>query len=97
MNQHKQDEFNQAVVALRKAMDARDYGDKPEDVALAYLQQEHRTNQQTLMRIVLVPFIRAFATYGETHYVDLRSEASVALAKSILEHVPEEDLGLPFI
>jgi len=60
-----------------------------------FMDREHRTLQQGFTR-VLVAWIRHLASLKENWY-DLRNEASVKLAKKIMESVPYESLFLPFI
>jgi hypothetical protein len=57
------------------------------------IRREHRTNQQTLVREILIPTIRAMAEQG----TDPRNEASVNLCKKLLAVIEEDGAALPYI
>lgn len=65
----------------------------PKKVALEKMMREHRTLQQNMMRFFLM-FVEMMA---EQQMFDMRNEASVKLAKSILANVPEQDRQLPYV
>ena len=56
--------------------------------------REHKTLQQSFMREVILPYIEALSL--SKNYDD-RNEASVALAKAIMERTTEAERCLPFI
>ena len=56
------------------------YSRKPKEVAVSKMIRDHRTCQQGMMRFFM-QFVEAMATNGH----DLRNEASVELAKAIME------------
>ena len=60
------------------------------------LRREHRTNQQALMREIIVPSIKHWAYCKEEEIYDLRNEATVTTCKKIVESVEDLDY-LPFI
>ena len=55
--------------------------------------REHRTLQQSFMREIILPYLEALSM---SNYDD-RNEASVALAKTIMERTTEDERRLPFI
>lgn len=57
------------------------------------MQSEHLTLQQTFMRFVLA-WIKAQAN---PRYIDGRNEASVNLAKAIMDHIEDEAFCLPLV
>lgn len=64
----------------------------PRRVAIAKLMREHRTIQQNMMR-----FCMSFIENMAQQQPDLRNEASVALAKKIMQTTDSQDRALPFI
>lgn len=54
--------------------------DKPKRLAVAQLMREHRTIQQNMMRFVMF-FVEAMSQQS----FDLRNEASIELAKAIMQ------------
>ena len=56
--------------------------------------REHRTIQQSFMREIIVPYLKALS---ETTYYDVRNEASMNLAKAIMQRTTEDERCLPFI
>lgn len=64
----------------------------PKGVALDNLMREHRTIQQSMMR-----FCMAFIARMADQRSDLRNEASVELAKQIMERTDYEKRALPTI
>lgn len=64
----------------------------PKSVALEKMMREHRTIQQNMMRFCLA-FIAKMA--DQNH--DFRNEASVKLAKEIMERTEYESRALPYI
>lgn len=64
----------------------------PKAVALDRMMRDHRTIQQNMMR-----FVMAFIAKMSEQNSDLRNEASVALAKQIMERTDYEARSLPMI
>ncbi len=60
-----------------------------------YIASEHRTTQQNIMRLMLA-IIRGLAENFDKGYYDDRNEATVRLAKKIVESIEGED-ALPLI
>jgi hypothetical protein len=61
----------------------------------AGLSSQHRTLQQTIMRL-FIRWLEDLAELPEDRH-DARNEASVRFAKSVMQNVPEEDRWLPYI
>ena len=55
---------------------------------------EHRTIQQSFLREVVMPYIRALS---KSTYWDDRNESTVTLAKAIMERTTDEERRLPYI
>ena len=56
--------------------------------------REHKTLQQSFMREIIMPYLKALS---ETTNYDDRNEASVNLAKAIMQRTTEDERCLPFI
>ena len=56
--------------------------------------REHRTLQQSFMREIIMPYLKALS---ETTNYDDRNEASVNLAVAIMQRTTEDERCLPFI
>ena len=81
-----------AFEALVNELESGDRKGVADAVKLA-IRRTHRTHQQLFMKLVLVPALQQFAEGGS----DLRNQASVSLAKTLLAAVVQEDIYLPFI
>lgn len=66
------------------------------DIFQTYLKGQHRTLQQAFMRGVIMPALRYFASLKESEY-DLRNEASVMLARRMIDAADSESSSLPLV
>ena len=69
-----------------------DMRNKPKEAAIDKMMRDHRTIQQKMMG-----FCMAFIERMAEQESDLRNEASVRLAKQIMERTDYEARALPFI
>jgi hypothetical protein len=63
---------------------------------VAAFKREHRTNQQTFIREVVIPILEDLAGLPEGHY-DLRNEGAVEFARVALRAREEARVGLPLV
>jgi hypothetical protein len=57
------------------------------------VKRDHRTNQQTFMKLVGMFIIE----YAKTEHYDARNEAAVKLCQKIIDKVPPENMSLPLV
>jgi len=79
--------FGRAISSFVNNMD-----DDPQIEAAQIMARDHRTLQQNTMRFFMM-FVAEMALQEHT---DARNDASVRLAKKIME-IPERDRALPYI
>jgi len=59
--------------------------------------RQHRTLQQSFVKVVVLPILAQLAEAHETGRVDMRNQAAAALAAKFLAAVKEDELYLPLI
>lgn len=90
-------QLEQTMRNLFSSMNAMDNESfKTIDVLRAW-NMEHRTLQQSLVRVVIIPILKRLAQAHKDKAFDARNEASCALAAKMLAAVTEDDLYLPFV
>lgn len=67
--------------------------DEPTEIFVEQMTREHRTLQQNMTKLA-VEWLKQMA---KTEMFDLRNQASVELAKKLLEGKTEYDLALPTV
>jgi len=89
--------MREAIAALMHSLNVMG-GEKEKTVdMLDVFRMEHRTMQQSLMRVVVIPLLQHYAAQYRMGRTDGRNLASAKLAAKMLDAVTEDDLYIPFV
>lgn len=94
--QRRADLAQHARVAVNALLELSGYGDDVIEEFVRELLHEHRTRQQIAAKF-FIRFFEALAHRGlGLEFADVRNEAAISLAKSIVDNVPEQLRHLPY-
>lgn len=92
-----QERMSMAVSELVNAVNTMGSEKAAEAGAVMAFRTSHRTLQQNLMRVMIIPILRHLATCAENGTYDLRNEDSCKLAQKMLAAVEEHEQYVRFV